>query len=214
MITSIGDTAAPYHLANRVKSPHSLARKLATLEDLLPPHSAGPGGRPALHRRSENIPNELTEAAVRTIDRLNDRELADGVCPPFVTSMAAATRDCTPSCTATVNASSFRCSSGESIDVKELTTPLYQIERDRRQDPAARDAARRECIALSDQMTQPAGIDELRELGGAPVSPISYGKQRQAHRSEAAQTGNGAGRLRTTAESHEPIQNRQNGVAR
>ena len=108
MITSIGDEAAPYHLANRVKSPHSLARKLATLEDY--------------YRRTQQVPedvlrytaavkhpDELTEAAVRTIDRLNDRGTGRWSLPTIRTSMAAATRDCTPSCTATVNASSFRC---------------------------------------------------------------------------------------------------------
>jgi hypothetical protein len=103
--------------------------------------------------------------------------------------------------------------SAESIDVKERTTPLYEIERDRRQDPAARDAARRECIVLSDQLTQPAGIDELRELGGATVQAISYGKQRQAHRTEAVQPDNAAAGS-APERTRQPTQNRQNGVAR
>ena len=212
VITSIGDEAAPYHLANRVKSPHSLARKLATLEDYYRRTQQGPEDV-LRYTAAVKHPDELTEAAVRTIDRLNDRgdwqmesahhSYVDGSrykgLHTFLHSHGERIE--------------LQVHSGESIDVKERTTPLYEIERDRRQDPAARDAARRECIALSDQMTQPAGIDELRELGGAPVRPISYGKQRQAYRSEAVQTGNGAAGSAPRL-SHQPIQNRQNGVAR
>jgi len=67
--------------------------------------------------------------------------------------------------------------SRESIDVKTRTTPLYLVERDSRQDRKSRDAARAESIAMSAQMTQPAGIDQLTTLGGVGVSTRSYGKR-------------------------------------
>jgi hypothetical protein len=79
--------------------------------------------------------------------------------------------------------------SPESIDVKTRTTALYAIERDRRQPRASRDEAGDTCIALSDQMKQPAGIDELAVLGGVAVGTRSYGKKRRPpKRRRAAQT--------------------------
>jgi hypothetical protein len=103
--------------------------------------------------------------------------------------------------------------SDESIDVKERTTPLYEIERDRDQPPAAREAARRECIALSDQMKQPAGIDNLKELGGVPVKAISYGKQRQQSRTDAGQART-TQPDRTRKQTHQQFRNRQDGTSR
>lgn len=77
VMSAIGVEAEAYHLENRLKSPQSLARKLARFED---------------YRRSRSVPDdilrytaavkhpeELTKAAVRTIDRLtNDNwQMAD-----------------------------------------------------------------------------------------------------------------------------------------
>jgi hypothetical protein len=211
VISAIGDEAAPYHLANRLKSPQSLARKLVTLEDYYR----------RSHRAPEDVlrytaavrhPDELTKAVVRTIDRLQNQDwqmesalhsYVDGSrykgLHTFLRSHGERIE--------------LQVHSGESIDVKERTTPLYEIERDIDQEPAVRDAARRECIALSDQMTHPAGIDDLRELGGVTVRAIGYGRQRPAHRSDAAQTSKGvAGSAQQPA--HQPVQDRQNGIAR
>ncbi len=211
VISAIGDGAAPYHLAKRMKSPESLARKLVKYADY--------------YRRSNEVPedvlrytaavkhpDELTKAAIKTIDRLQNRRwemesahhsYVDGSrykgLHTFLRSHGERIE--------------LQVHSRESIDVKERTTPLYEIERDTNQDPAARDAARRECIALSDQMTQPAGIDDLKELGGVELRAISYGKRRPAHRSDSTPTGKGAADV-AQQQGHQPVQDRQNGISR
>ncbi|RZT19802.1 hypothetical protein EV649_2941 [Kribbella sp. VKM Ac-2569] len=211
MISAIGAEATPYHLENRLKSPQSLARKLVKFEDY--------------YRRSNQVPedvlrytaavkhpDELTQAAIRTIDRLNDNEwqtesahhsYVDGSRYKGLHAFLRAQGEKVE----------LQVHSGESIEVKERTTPLYQIERDRDQPPAARDAARRECIALSDQMTQPAGIEDLKELGGVSVDAISYGKKRQQHRSEPG-TVRESEPDRTPEQTHQQFRNRQNGTSR
>jgi hypothetical protein len=211
VISAIGAEATPYQLANRLKSPQSLARKLVKYVDY--------------YRRTNQIPedvlrytaavkhpDELTKAAVRTIDRLQNQHwqmesahhsYVDGSrykgLHTFLRSYGERVE--------------LQVHSQESIDVKERTTPLYEIERDAEQPRALRDAARRECIALSDRMTQPAGIDELKELGGVTVHAISYGKQRPAHRTDPAQTRTGADDV-TQQHAHEPVQDRRNGMSR
>ncbi|WP_406051850.1 hypothetical protein [Kribbella sp. NBC_00889] len=67
--------------------------------------------------------------------------------------------------------------SQESIDVKTWTTPLYVVERDHRQPRDKRTQARNEAIALSGQMRQPTGIDDLKTLGGVPVAIRFYGRR-------------------------------------
>ncbi|MGZ0151712.1 hypothetical protein ACXJJ3_31965 [Kribbella sp. WER1] len=210
VVSAIGDEAAPYHLENRLKSPQSLARKLVKFEDF--------------YRRTNQIPedvlrytaavrhpDELTKAAVRTIDRLNDRDwqiesahhsYVDGSrykgLHTFLRTQGEKIE--------------LQVHSAESIDVKERTTPLYEIERDRDQPTAARDAARRECIELSDQLTQPAGIDDLKELGGVPVDAISYGKKRPQRRADPAETRGEQPGVQT--QTHQRTQDRQDGMSR
>lgn len=210
VISAIGEEAATYHLENRLKSPQSLARKLATFTNF--------------YRRNDQIPedilrytaavkhpDELTKAAVRTIDRLNEAEwqmeaahhsYLDGSRYKGLHMFLRAQGEKVE----------LQVHSGESIAVKEQTTPLYEVERDREQPSAARDAARRECIALSDQMTQPAGIDDLKELGGVPVEAISYGKQQQQRPAvDPIQT---AEQEQPREQTHQQTRDRQNGASR
>lgn len=211
VISAIGAEAAPYHLKNRMKSPQSLARKLAALEDF--------------YRRSQQIPedvlrytavvkhpDELTNAAIRTIDRLNDsnwktaaahHSYVDGSRYKGLHALLRAHGEHVE----------LQVHSDESIDVKERTTGLYEIERDREQPAAARDAARRECIALSDQMTQPAGIEDLKELGGVPVKAISYGKQRRQRRTKSG-PARASEPNRAPDQTRQQTQHRQNGTSR
>jgi hypothetical protein len=211
VLSAIGAEASPYHLANRLKSPQSLARKLAKFEDYYRRSRQSPEDV-LRYTAAVKHPDELTEAAVRTIDRLQDEQwemesahhsYVDGSrykgLHTFLRSHGERVE--------------LQVHSGESIAVKEQTTSLYEIERDTEQEPAVRDAARRECIALSAEMTQPAGIHDLKELGGVTVRAISYGKKRPAHRSDAAQTGKGAARP-AQQPTRQPVQDRQNGIAR
>jgi hypothetical protein len=211
LVSAVGAVAAPYQLVHRVKSPQSLARKLKTMAKYNHRSSWSPEDV-LRYTAAVKHPDELTKAAVQAIDRLKDQGW----------QMSAAQHSY-------VDGSRYKglhtfldshgerielqVHSSESILVKEQTTPLYEIERDREQERAARDKARRECIALSAQLTQPMGIDELKELGGVAVSAISYGKPRRTNRSEATEkpgltTGTGQGADR------QPLANREDGIAR
>ena len=211
VLSAIGDEAAPYHLANRLKSPESLARKLVKYDDYYRRTNQRPEDV-LRYTAAVKHPDELTKAAVRTIERLQNQQW----------QMASALHSY-------VDGSRYKglhaflrsqgelielqVHSKESIDVKERTTPLYEIERDADQAPEVRDEARRECIALSDRMTQPAGIDELKELGGVTVRAVSYGNRRPAHRANPAQTGTGAADV-AQQQTHQPVQDRRNGMSR
>jgi len=62
-----------------------------------------------------------------------------------------------------------------SIAVKKATTSLYAIERDRSRPVHERDAARAECVRLSDALETPPGLDGLATLGGVRVDVHGYG---------------------------------------
>ncbi|TDW19376.1 hypothetical protein [Kribbella kalugense] len=211
VISAIGVEAEAYHLENRLKSPQSLARKLVRFEEYYRRPSSVPDDI-LRYTAAVKHPDELTKAAVRTIDRLtnNNWQMADAHHSYVDGSRYKGVHTHLRSLGELIE---VQVHSTESIDVKERTTTLYEIERDREQEPATRDAARRECIALSDQMTQPAGIDDLQELGGVKVNAISYGKKRRQRSSNAAPN-------RTSAESSAPqhtrqqFQDRRNGTSR
>jgi hypothetical protein len=67
--------------------------------------------------------------------------------------------------------------SRQSLAVKERTTKPYEIVRDRDQPKQERDKEEDFCIACSEAMTQPAGIDALTQLGGVPVEVRHYVKR-------------------------------------
>ncbi|MBB5837274.1 hypothetical protein [Kribbella italica] len=68
--------------------------------------------------------------------------------------------------------------SRESIAVKEETTAAYEIERDHRQPQHLRDEMLTFAVGCSAELTQPAGIETLTNLGGVPVERRSYGRER------------------------------------
>lgn len=209
VLTAIGSEATPYHLANRMKSPHSLARKLVKYHDLY----KRTGGQPEdvlRYTAAVDSPAHLTAAAIRTIDRLTDQHVEmDSAHHSYVGGSRY--KGLHTFLRSYEQRYELQVHSAESIKVKEQTTSLYEIERDLDQPPEVRAAARRECIELSSAMTQPAGIDELAELGGVPVRAISYGKQ--AGRSTSSQS---ATHSPTEAEprARQPQQQRQDGITR
>lgn len=211
MISAIGDEASPYHLANRLKSPESLARKLMKFDDYYRRTNRGPEDV-LRYTAAVKQPDELTKAAVRTIERLQDqRWQMESALHSYVEGSRY--KGLHAFLRSQGERIELQVHSKESIAVKELTTPLYEIERDNDQPPAVRDEVRRECIALSAGMTQPAGIDELKELGGVTVRAVSYGKKRPAHRSDPAQAGTGAADV-AQQQTHQQVQDRQNGMTR
>ncbi|MFC9690461.1 hypothetical protein ACFTSF_18075 [Kribbella sp. NPDC056951] len=209
VLTAIGSEATPYHLANRMKSPQSLARKLVRYQDLY----KRTGGQPEdvlRYTAAVEHPDDLTAAAVRTIDRLTGQQ-AEMEAAHHSYVDGSRYKGLHTSLRSYEQRYELQVHSAESIRVKEQTTSLYEIERDLDQPRDVRGAARRECIELSHAMTQPAGIDELTELGGIPVRAISYGKQ--AARAKGSQSA-GQSPAKDQAQYRQPNQQRQDGITR
>jgi hypothetical protein len=175
LVGSVLAGTAPYQLAHRVKSPQSLARKIRKFQD-----HRSPDFTPEDLLRYTVVapePDDLVDTARSTLERVQKEGWA----------MHSAHHSYLDGSRYKGLHTFLRCHdelvelqfhSRESIDVKERTTPLYVVERDNRLDKQVRDAARAECIALSETMRQPAGIDELDELGGVPVAKRVYGMRR------------------------------------
>jgi hypothetical protein len=161
-----------YQLEHRVKSPQSLARKIHKLARTQ--FAEEPLDDVLRYTMVAREAEDLVETAVNACERLTAKGwVMDSVHHSYVDGsrykglhMFLRSRG---------ELIELQIHSRESIDVKVRTTPLYVVERDSRQDRESRDVARAECIAISGQMTQPAGIDQLTTLGGVAVSTRSYG---------------------------------------
>ncbi|GAA1686573.1 hypothetical protein GCM10009745_33970 [Kribbella yunnanensis] len=173
-LAAAGSEVVAHQVESRVKSPQSLARKLKNLSrsafDETPLDDAL---RYTLVTRS---PDELVPAAEHACDELTRRGWKLG---GAIQSYADGSRYKGLHLLLQRQGQRIEVQihSRESIDVKHRTTPLYAVERDRGQPQDKRSAARQAAIALSAQMSHPAGIDELRTLGGVQVEVRVYGKQ-------------------------------------
>ncbi|MFI7064139.1 hypothetical protein ACIBL3_24340 [Kribbella sp. NPDC050124] len=211
VISALGADAAPYHLANRLKSPESLARKLVKYADYYRRSNHDPEDV-LRYTAAVKHPDEITKAAVRAIERLQNQQWQmESAIHSYVEGSRY--KGLHAFLRSQGERIELQVHSGESIDVKEQTTPLYEIERDTKQPRDLRDAARRECIALSDRMAQPAGIDDLVELGGVAVRAVSYGKQSPTHRADQAKPRAGAAGV-AQQPTHQPTQDRRNGMGK
>lgn len=206
---SISSGTAAYQLESRLKSPQSLARKIRKL--------AGTGfdTQPLEDVVRYTIvtpqPDDLIPAAADACDSLAARgwemngavnSYADGSrykgLHLFLQSRGQRVE--------------LQIHSRESIDVKTRTTPLYLVERDPDQPREMRTEARNESIALSAQMRQPAGIDNLTTLGGVPVEVRVYGRR---GRQPAARAEGVKPLPAEQSASQQPMdRNRKNGVAK
>ncbi|MGC4939155.1 RelA/SpoT domain-containing protein [Kribbella sp. DT2] len=174
MVEAIGTEGFPYHLKNRLKSPQSLARKLSTRAD----YRRGRGrSRPEDVLRytvGTDHPRDLVTTAVRTVERLLAKGWTiDSAHHSYVDRsrykglhVFLHTRGQTVE---------LQVHSRESLAVKELTTPLYEVQRDRNQSPTVRAAAGAEATELSARLTDPAGLGDLETLGGVPITTRRYG---------------------------------------
>jgi hypothetical protein len=173
-ITAVVPGAVSYQLQNRMKSPESLARKLRKTEDY---RSFRPPEDLLRYTVVAPDPDDLVAAAGGTVQALRSKGWAmESAHHSYVDGSRYKGLHAFLHCQGQLI--ELQIHSRESIEVKTRTTPLYVIERDTRHDLEARNAARATCIQLSDAMRQPAGIKELAELGGVPVSARSYGKRR------------------------------------
>ncbi|TCC46608.1 hypothetical protein E0H75_26500 [Kribbella capetownensis] len=174
LTASIGPDTSAYQLESRLKSPQSLTRKIfirtGTDFDQLPLDDV------VRYTILAPEPDDLVRTAIDACDSLADRgwemsgaihSYADGSrykgLHLFLYSQAVRVE--------------VQVHSRESIDVKTRTTPLYVVERDHGQPREKRTRARNEAVALSGQMRQPAGIDDLKTLGGVPVVLRFYGRR-------------------------------------
>jgi hypothetical protein len=174
-LDSLPPTASPYHLARRVKSPDSLARKIRNasakrrrlpLDDVLRYTALTPS------------PDELVDAARHTIDELTDQgwrvtyavqSYTDGSRYKGLHAYLAVPG---------IDRVEVQFHSAASAKVKELTTPWYEIERSAQASKDERAAARQKCVDLSATLTPPPGIDSLTVLGGRSVAVCNYSDSR------------------------------------
>ncbi len=170
---SIGADAFAYHLKNRLKSPQSLARKLRKTGRFGPSHP--PPEDVLRYTVGVDHPDHVVQAARRMVDQLTTRGWA----------MDSAHHSYQPGSRykglhfflrGHGHVVEIQVHSRQSIAVKEKTTEPYEIFRDHNRSKAERDAAQDVCIKESEPMTQPAGLDTLRDLGGVQVEVRSYGK--------------------------------------
>jgi hypothetical protein len=174
--SSVDSGAAAYQLENRLKSPQSLARKILKLTGT--DFDGKPLDDVVRYTLLTPEPDNLVPTAADACDALTARgwemkgahhSYADGGrykgLHLFLQSHGERVE--------------VQIHSRESIDVKARTTPLYVVERDSKQPREVRNRARKAAVALSDQMHQPVGIDDLTTLGGVPVEVRIYGGRRR-----------------------------------
>ncbi|TWD74757.1 hypothetical protein FB561_6188 [Kribbella amoyensis] len=193
LLESIGPGDMTHELEHRVKSPASLARKIAKYQHLPKP----PLDDVLRFTVVTSTPNALVDSVRDTVNQLEQRgwkvraahqSYVDGSRYKGIHAHFEA-RD-----GATVE---VQFHSLESIDVKMQTTELYHVGRDQRRSKAERRAAGAEATRLSAGMTQPAGLDEMTELGGVPVDVRRYGSRVRRTEGQAPATeSEEAGRAR------------------
>lgn len=195
---------SPYQLDRRVKSPESLARKMADwnasgaqdpIDDLL---------RYTVLTASAD---ELVAAARRTVDAMNDHEWR---VRSAMHSYTEGSRYKGIHASLEVNGApnvEVQFHSVASAKVKELTTPWYQVERSSNASLEDRLAARQQCVEASATLKPPYGIDGLTQLGGQPVDVNNYSDSRKAVQDRAQRSA-------APTSSHARTLDRNDGIAR
>lgn len=202
-LTAVLSPGEPYQLAHRIKSPESLARKLFDRQD-----------QRRWWRAPEDLlrytvltetPDKLVSAARHTADELNRTGWQVTYAMQSYTAGSRYKGIHALLKTPTADQVEVQFHSAQSIKVKELTTPYYEVERSAQATIAEREAARRECIRLSATLTAPAGIDQLDVLAGHTVEVKNYSDSRQTASPSAAKvpTQDGQSAVRTAAVTRE-----------
>jgi hypothetical protein len=175
LLASLPDKTETFELNHRVKSPHSLARKI---------HAAWQMDRTPFTDDAMRFtvlaanPSQLAETAQQTVERLRGHEwLVSSAHHSYVKNSRYKGLHTTLT-TPTGVAVEVQFHTPESIQVKMATTELYHQQRDLGQDPTVSAAAGRKAVELSAAMTQPPGLDGLH-LGGVRVGTRRYGSSQQ-----------------------------------
>lgn len=205
-LASLPSTASPYHLARRVKSPESLARKIRNAESQ---RRWVPLDDVLRYTALTASPDELVDAARRTIDGLTDRgwrvkyavnSYTDGSRYKGLHAYLAVQG---------VDRVEMQFHSAASVRVKETTTAWYEIERSAEASDEDRAAARQKCVDLSATLGPPSGIDRLEVLGGRTVAVCNYSDSRERQVPPDQLPTNAPG-----AKEHTPVITKNDGMTR
>jgi hypothetical protein len=172
LLAAVPPGASMYQLKNRLKSPSSLARKVAgRLDQTRQPTQVEDVLRYTYLVRAE----QLVELAKEVTEELQVKgwHLA-GARNSYVEHSRYKGLHLDWRTTAGQRIE-VQVHTPESVAVKEATTKLYEIERDRRRPRHERDVARAECVRLSASLVPPHGLTELRTLGQCTVDVRGYG---------------------------------------
>jgi hypothetical protein len=202
-LAAVPSSGSPYQLAHRVKSPESLARKLFDRQD-----------QRRWWRAPEDLlrytvlaesPDGLVQVARHTADELDRSGWQVTYAMQSYTEGSRYKGIHAFLKTSTVDRVEVQFHSPQSIKVKELTTPFYEIERSAQATIAQREEARRECIRLSATLPAPTGIDQLGALAGHTVEVKNYSDSRQTASPSAVKPAGQVGQsaVRTAAVTRE-----------
>ncbi|MFF1822443.1 hypothetical protein ACFVWG_34395 [Kribbella sp. NPDC058245] len=176
-LASLPPNGSAYQLNRRVKSPESLARKLG---DWAKDRSRRPVDDLLRYTVVMDRPDQLVAAARHTIDQLTDRGWRVRHAMQSYTNGSRYKGLHAYLEVPGVARVEVQFHSVASLEVKELTTPWYEIERSATAPDEEREAARQRSVEASNTLDPPAGIAELRTLGDRPVAVNNYSDSRQA----------------------------------
>lgn len=182
VLASMPPGATAHQLDRRVKSPASLARQIAKAARAANTGPAGSGRELADVLRYTMLvehSDELVGATVALTDRLEGAGWTVWDARHSYVEGSRYRGLHTTMRTAAGSDVEFQFHSRASIGVKELTTRLYEVNRDPHRPRHEREQAELESVRLSDQLPVPAGLDELRQLGGCEMVVRRFGIRHQ-----------------------------------
>jgi hypothetical protein len=173
LLAALADKTRPHDLHHRVKSPASLARKLALYD------TADTPGRPVTDVLRYTVltehPASLVAATRATVTGLEKAGWSVAEVQHSYVEGSRYKGIHVDMRTHEGQRVEVQFHSRASADIKDRTTALYAVARDRGLSQATRAAAAAEGIRLSATLDTPAGLPELRHLGGVPVRSRRYG---------------------------------------
>ncbi|TDW91554.1 hypothetical protein EV647_5134 [Kribbella sp. VKM Ac-2566] len=174
-LDSLPSGTMPHQLDRRVKSPESLARKLA---DWMDADQHLPIDDVLRYTALTENPDELVAAARQTVDELNSH---DWHVRAAMHSYTEGSRYKGIHAGMTISGCprvEVQFHSVASAKVKEMTTPWYEIDRSATATLEERTEARRRSVEASRTLAPPQGIDGLTKLGGTRVQVNNYSDSR------------------------------------
>jgi hypothetical protein len=193
VLAALPDGTEARGLASRVKSPGSLARKIANRSELkaLPPHEVADGLTDVVrYTVASPDPGRLVADTQTTVAALTER----GWSVVEVQHTYASGNPYKGLHLLVRHPNGWTCElqahSEESLEVKGTIHGDYEVERDLARPISERAAAHRRMVARSAELAEPAGLAELETLGGCPVEtrelPDRYTTKQQRDADDAS----------------------------